>query len=81
MSDGTGPTQRGLLFQSFSRTTSTQIEFILKAWMFNRDFPRPGAGNDMLISFFSGTLCGGYYFVPGLTRRNDPSSWVVPPAA
>lgn len=81
VSDGTGPTQRGLLFVSFSRSTSTQIEFILKGWMFNKDFPRPGAGNDALVAFFSATLCGGYYFVPGLLRRNDPTSWVLPPAA
>lgn len=80
VSDGTGPTRRGLLFQSFSRTTSTQIEFILKGWMFNRNFPRPDAGNDALAAFFSGTLCGGYYFVPGIARRTEPWSWVVPPA-
>ncbi len=79
ISDGVGPTRRGLLFQSFSRSTSTQIEFILKAWMFNKDFPRPGVGNDALIAFFSATLCGGYFFVPGLSHRNDPTSWVLPP--
>jgi hypothetical protein len=49
--------------------------------MFNKDFPRPGTGNDALVAFFSATLCGGYFFVPGLSRKNDPSSWVLPPAA
>lgn len=81
VSDGTGATKRGLVLVSFSRTTSTQIEFILKGWMFNKDFPRPDAGNDALVAFFSATLCGGYFFVPGLSRTNDPSSWVLPPAA
>jgi Dyp-type peroxidase family len=81
VSDGTGPTQRGLVFESFSRSTSTQIEFILKGWMFNKDFPRPDVGKDALVAFFSATLCGGYYFVPGLAHRHDPTSWVLPPAA
>jgi hypothetical protein len=35
-----------LVLVSFSRTTSTQIEFILKGWLFNKVFPRPVAGND-----------------------------------
>jgi len=81
VSDGTGATRRGLVLLSFSRSTSTQIEFILKGWMFNKDFPRPGAGNDALVAFFSATLCGGYFFVPGVSRKNDGSSWVLPPTA
>jgi deferrochelatase/peroxidase EfeB len=80
IADGSGPMRRGLVFQSFSRSTSTQIEFILRAWMFNPDFPRPGAGKDRLLDFFATTLCGGYYFVPALAHRHDSSSWLIPPA-
>jgi Dyp-type peroxidase family len=81
LADGASQTRRGLVFESFSRSTSTQIEFILRAWMFNDDFPVAGAGKDRLVEFFSNTICGGYYFVPPLAHRHDPASWVVPPAA
>ena len=47
---GTGSIQRGLLFVSFSRTLTTQIEFVMKAWLANRDFPSPGAGTDPLLN-------------------------------
>ncbi|HEY3670035.1 MAG TPA: Dyp-type peroxidase [Acidimicrobiia bacterium] len=78
IADGSGAMRRGLLFESFSRSTSTQVEFILRAWMLNPDFPRPSAGKDKLIAFFSATLCGGYYFAPPLDHSRDPSSWRIP---
>jgi Dyp-type peroxidase family len=78
IADGTSPTRRGLIFQSFSRSISPQIEFVLRAWMFNANFPTQGAGVDQLIQFFSRTLCGGYYFVPPLTAAHDPVSWAIP---
>jgi deferrochelatase/peroxidase EfeB len=73
-----GAVRRGLIFQSYSRTTSTQIEFILKAWMFNNDFPTPGVGKDRLLAFFANTICGGYYFVPPLDHAHDSTSWRIP---
>jgi Dyp-type peroxidase family len=80
LADGTGVMRRGLIFQSFSRSTSTQIEFILRAWMFNPDFPQQGLGTDLLAAFFTNTLVGGYYFIPPLQHRHDPVSWAIPPA-
>lgn len=78
IADGTGNTRRGLIFQSYSRSISTQIEFILRGWMFNPNFPAPGAGQDRLNHFMH-TICGGYYFVPPLAKKHEPTSWVIPP--
>lgn len=73
-----GRLQRGLVFISFSRSISTQIEFILGAWMRNPGFPAPGSGNDALLAFDSNVLAGGYFFVPPLSHKNQPWSWVLP---
>jgi Dyp-type peroxidase family len=73
-----GRLERGLVFVAFARSTSTQFEFIMRAWMRNRDFPAAGAGVDALLAFDEKVLAGGYFFVPALTRRNQPTSWALP---
>lgn len=72
-------TKRGLVFVSFARTITTQFEFITRAWTTNPNFPFPEAGIDALRAFET-VLCGGYFFVPPLTRPSQPWSWVVPAA-
>ena len=72
-----GGLTRGLLFVCFSRTISTQFEFIVRAWMRNANFPRPGAGQDRILAFDQ-AVCGGYYFVPAVSDRNKPWMWVLP---
>lgn len=73
-----GKLQRGLIFISFSRTLSTQPEFILKAWLRNPDFPVPGAGLDPLLQFDTSVLAGGYYFIPAVSGPREPWTWVLP---
>lgn len=75
-----GALRRGLLFVSFSRSLSTQIEFVMRAWLRNPDFPSVGAGIDPLLALDTQVLAGGYYFVPPLTDTRKPWSWTVPPA-
>lgn len=72
--------RRGLIFICFARTISTQFEFITRAWLNNPDFPRPGAGRDLLAQFDRTVLAGGYYFVPPLANKRQPWSWVLPDA-
>jgi deferrochelatase/peroxidase EfeB len=69
---------RGLLFIAFGRSISTQFEFIFRAWMRNSNFPVPNAGPDALFAFESQVICGGYYFVPGLSDPCDATSWLLP---
>ena len=71
--------RRGLVFLAFGRTLSTQFEFVTRAWLNNPDFPQPGAGVDQLRSIDTRVLAGGYYFVPALSQRNRPWSWLLPP--
>jgi deferrochelatase/peroxidase EfeB len=61
---GAGGLRRGLLFVSFSRTLSTQVEFIMRAWLRNADFPQPQAGFDPLLAMEEAVPSGGYFFVP-----------------
>lgn len=75
-----GPLRRGLLFVSFSRSLSTQIEFILRAWLRNPDFPAVGAGPDPLMAIDSEVFAGGYYFVPPLADVRKPWTWTIPAA-
>lgn len=75
---GAGTIKRGLTFISFSRSLTTQIEFIMAAWLANPNFPHPGAGADPLLAFETDILAGGYYFVPALADGNDATSWVLP---
>lgn len=70
--------QRGLVFICFGRTLSTQFEFMTRAWIINPDFPSPGAGPDLLRSFESAVLCGGYFFVPPVETRTRPWTWMLP---
>jgi deferrochelatase/peroxidase EfeB len=70
--------QRGLVFICFGRTLSTQFEFMTRAWTINPDFPTPGVGVDLLRSFESTVLCGGYFFVPPVETRTKPWTWVLP---
>lgn len=76
-----GQLQRGLVFICFARTTSTQAEFILRAWLRNPDFPVPGAGVDALLAFDTNVLAGGYYFIPPLAHGNQPWTWLLPAQA
>jgi deferrochelatase/peroxidase EfeB len=71
--NGAGTLQRGLLFVSFSRSLSTQVEFILGAWLKNPDFPTGGSGTDPLLAFETGVLAGGYFFVPPLADPRTPA--------
>jgi deferrochelatase/peroxidase EfeB len=73
----TGSLQRGLLFVAFARSISTQVEFVLQAWLKNPDFPQPGNGIDPILQLDS-VLCGGYYFVPPVTDPNQPWSYAIP---
>jgi deferrochelatase/peroxidase EfeB len=80
IASGNQQLERGLAFISFARTTSTQFEFIFRAWLRNADFPHQGAGPDRLLF---GTLpetvhCGGYYFVPAVRAAARPWDWVLP---
>jgi hypothetical protein len=72
--------RRGLAFISFARTTSTQFEFILRAWLRNPHFPTENAGTDrLLFNLLPETIpCGGYYFVPPVRDRNRPWTWSLP---
>jgi len=75
---GPGGLRRGLLFVSFSRTLSTQVEFAMRAWLRNDDFPTPGAGPDPLLAAETGVLAGGYFFVPPLDDSRKPWTWRLP---
>ena len=71
--------RRGLAFIAFARTTSTQFEFIMRAWLRNPDFPTPGTGVDLLLTTLPEAVrCGGYYFVPAI--KNKPWTWQLPDA-
>lgn len=69
---------RGLLFIAFARSISTQFEFITRAWMRNVNFPQEGAGADRLLQFDQTVTAGGYFFVPPVSNRNKPWTWVLP---
>ena len=73
-----GTVQRGLLFISFARSLSTQVEFILRAWLKNPDFPEPNSDVDPLLKLESGVLAGGYYFVPPVADPTEPWNIQVP---
>lgn len=75
-----GGMRRGLAFISFARTTSTQFEFIFRAWLRNPNFPTENAGPDRLLFGLlpETVLCGGYYFVPPVQRRAEPWTWSLP---
>lgn len=78
---GEAQLQRGLIFIAFGRSITTQFEFIVRAWMRNKDFPTPDAGIDPLFSKTGETILGGgYYFVPPLEHKTRPWSWVLPDA-
>jgi deferrochelatase/peroxidase EfeB len=81
----TGPdgVRRGLVFICFSRTITTQFEFIFRAWMNNPDFnPLPNQappGKDALLERFdTRTVNGGYYFAPPIEHRFISTSWIIP---
>jgi deferrochelatase/peroxidase EfeB len=75
----TGTLLRGLVFICFGRSISTQFEFIVRGWMNNPNFPSPGTGRDKLQERFEETvLAGGYFFVPALSHRTLPWSWILP---
>jgi deferrochelatase/peroxidase EfeB len=76
---GVGELERGLIFIAFGRTISTQFEFIVRAWIRNKDFPTVDAGIDPLFEKVGEqVLGGGYYFVPPLTHKTQPWTWKLP---
>ncbi len=76
--DGKGTLQRGLLFLAYGRSLSAQAEFIMRAWLKNKDFPTPGAGVDPLLALETGVIAGGYYFVPPVADPSQPWNWSLP---
>lgn len=76
--DANGTLSRGLTLIMFSRSLSTQSEFVMAAWLNNPQFPHPGAGADPLLAFENQILAGGYYFVPPLSDPTDATSWLLP---
>lgn len=82
VANASGSLQRGLLFIAFGRTLSTQVDFVMKAWLKNPNFPLPNAGIDPLLKLemqaspgVSQVIAGGYYFVPPLADPTRPWSW------
>ncbi|MDA8047552.1 MAG: Dyp-type peroxidase [Actinomycetota bacterium] len=82
VANNSGTLQRGLLFIAFGRTLSTQVDFIMKAWLKNPNFPVPNAGIDPLLNLevqaspgISQVIAGGYYFVPPVSDPDQPWAW------
>lgn len=75
---GAGTIKRGLTLITFSRSLTTQIEFVMAAWLENVNFPQQGSGRDPLLAYETEVLAGGYYFVPVLADQDDPTSWIMP---
>jgi Dyp-type peroxidase family len=73
-----GTVQRGLLFLAYSRTITTQTEFILAAWLKNPNFPEQNAGIDPLLQLEVSVLAGGNYFVPAVLNPDEPWNWNLP---
>lgn len=73
-----GTLTRGLLFIAFGRSLSTQVEFIMRAWLKNPNFPEPNTGPDPLLSIETGVLAGGYYFVPPVVDPDEPWNIQLP---
>src|SRR5439155_23900501 len=74
-----GSLQRGVVFVCFGRSLSTQFEFVVRGWINNPDFPRPGAGRDQLKERIEQlVIAGGYFFVPSLQASTHPWSWLLP---
>jgi deferrochelatase/peroxidase EfeB len=73
-----GTLQRGLLFIAFGRSLSTQVEFIMRAWVKNPNFPEPNSGMDPLLAFETAVLAGGYYFVPPVADPTQPWNIQLP---
>lgn len=76
---GGGGLRLGLVFIAYGRSLSTQVEFMTRAWLRNKDFPRPEAGVDALLQRETAVLAGGYYFVPAVESLYHPTSWIIPP--
>lgn len=75
---GAGTIKRGLTLITFSRSLTTQIEFVMAAWLENANFPQQGSGRDPLLTYETAVLAGGYYFVPALADRDAPTTWMMP---
>lgn len=75
---GAGTIKRGLTLITFSRSLTTQIEFVMAAWLENANFPQQGSGRDPLLAYETAVLAGGYYFVPALADRDAPTTWMMP---
>lgn len=72
-----GTLQRGLLFIAFGRSLSTQVEFIMRAWLKNPNFPTANAGIDPLLTL-DHAVTGGYYFVLPVATPSQPWKWALP---
>jgi deferrochelatase/peroxidase EfeB len=73
-----GSLQRGLLFIAFGRSLSSQVEFILQAWLKNQNFPEPQSGVDPILALEAQVLAGGYYFVPPVASPDERWNWQIP---
>lgn len=77
IANGIGGLQHGLIFICFGRTITTQFEFITRAWAANPNFPAPNTGSDRLREIET-VLCGGYFFIPPLSKSSQPWSFTLP---
>jgi deferrochelatase/peroxidase EfeB len=73
-----GTLQRGLIFLAYGRSLSSQAEFIMRAWLKNKDFPEPNSGVDPILVLESVVVSGGYYFVPPVQAPDQPWNWQIP---
>ena len=73
-----GTLERGHLFVAYGRTLSSQVEFIMRAWVKNPNFPQPNSGVDPLLALETQVFAGGYYFVPPVTEADQPWNWSIP---
>lgn len=78
MQTGPGSIKRGLTLITLSRSLTTQIEFVMAAWLENVNFPHQGSGRDPLLAYETAVLADGYYFVPALADQDAPTSWMMP---
>lgn len=74
--DATFPYDRGLLFLCYQRSINDQFEFLMNAWVNNRDFPETDDGIDLVIGQRDAvrpfTLPGG-----AVSPFDAPKRWVI----
>jgi Dyp-type peroxidase family len=74
--DATFPDDRGLLFLCYQRSINDQFEFLMNAWVNNRDFPETGEGIDLVIGQRDAVRP---FELPGgeVTPFDAPKRWVI----